>query len=298
MVALAKHLQIARSCKTEHEEAPINVGMTRQTKCNRAFLLEIGVALTSSNRGNPVLDGACSGEYSHDLMSKEFLRPASVWVIVPAFEEASIIGTVVTQLMALGHTVLVVDDGSRDQTATVATGCGAHVVRHPVNLGQGAALQTGIEFALWKGAAHIITFDADGQHRASDIGILLAPLLTGQADFTLGSRQLGMLIGAPRGRRLLLSAATLFMRVTTGLKLTDAHNGLRGMTRRGASAIRLRQNRMAHASEIISQIAASKLCFVEVPVTVDYNDYSLAKGQRSFDAVRIVIDLAAGFMRR
>jgi len=188
---------------------------------------------------------------------------------------------------------VVVDDGSRDATAEAAARAGADVLRHPLNLGQGAALQTGIEYALLRGAERIVTFDADGQHRPQDVAVLLNALSAENADFVLGSRFLGSAVAMPPLRRLILRAATWFTRLTTGLNVTDAHNGLRAMSRRGASAIRLRQNRMAHASEILHQIAASGLKYVEAPVTIEYSRYSLAKGQRASEFVVILLDLFA-----
>jgi polyprenyl-phospho-N-acetylgalactosaminyl synthase len=216
-----------------------------------------------------------------------------VWVVVPAYNEARVIAGIIAELKWDAHRIVVVDDGSSDSTAAVAAECDAVVLRHPINLGQGAALQTGIEFALARGAEFIVTFDADGQHRTAEIGRLIDALETHRADFALGSRFLGSAVNIPPLRRMLLRAATLFTRLTTGLALTDAHNGLRAMTRRGALRIRLRQNRMAHASEILGQIAASGLKFVEVPVTIDYSSYSLAKGQRSGDLIVILLDLFA-----
>ena len=216
------------------------------------------------------------------------LKPeGGVWVVVAAYNEARVIGGVIAELRRDSHRIVVVDDGSSDMTARVAAECGAIVLQHPINLGQGAALQTGIEFALLRSAEVIVTFDADGQHRVGDIGKLVEALQKHRADFALGSRFLGAAVNIPPLRRMLLRAATLFTRVTTGLRLTDAHNGLRAMTRRGAQRIRLRQNRMAHASEILGQIAASGLKFVEVPVTIEYSGYSLTKGQRSGDLIII-----------
>ena len=221
-----------------------------------------------------------------------------IWVVAAAYNEARVIERVIADVRRCGFSAVLVDDGSSDATAEVAERAGAVVVRHSVNLGQGAALQTGIEFALRKGADVIVTFDADGQHRATDIAGLVDALAQHGADYALGSRFLGGAVNLSPVRRLLLKAATWFTRTTSGLSLTDTHNGLRAMTRRGASAIHLRQNRMAHASEILNQIAASELKYVEVPVTIEYSAYSLAKGQRLGDALSILVDLLARRLHR
>jgi polyprenyl-phospho-N-acetylgalactosaminyl synthase len=229
------------------------------------------------------------------------MRPApnkSIWVIVPAFNEAAIIGRVVGDLVERSYAVAVVDDGSDDGTGMTARAAGSAVVTHPFNLGQGAALQTGIQFALLQGADYLVTFDADGQHRITDIVGLIEALVAKNADFALGSRFLGTAIDMPASRRLLLKAATRFTRMTTGLRISDTHNGLRAMTRRGASQIRLRQNRMAHASEILHAIARSGLRYVEVPVTIDYSAYSLAKGQQLMNSLRILVDLSVRSLHR
>ena len=221
------------------------------------------------------------------------MRFPNVWVVIAAYNEGQVIADVIAGLRQTSHRIVVVDDGSADATADRAQIAGATVVRHPINLGQGAALQTGIEFALANGAEFVVTFDADGQHRAADIAVMLDALRKNRADFALGSRFLGTELHVPALRRLVLRAATWFTRVTTGLRVSDAHNGLRAMTRRGAGVIRLRQNRMAHASEILDQIGSSGLNYVEVPVTIDYSRYSMAKGQRSSELVTILLDLFA-----
>jgi glycosyltransferase involved in cell wall biosynthesis len=218
---------------------------------------------------------------------------AQVHVVIAAYNEGQVIARVVADVKHAGYPVVVIDDGSRDETAEIARAAGATVIKHPFNLGQGAALQTGIEYALAQAAELIVTFDADGQHRVSDISRLTDALANERADFALGSRFLGQAPNLPPFRRLVLHAATLFTRLTTGLRLTDTHNGLRAMTRRGAAAIRLRQNRMAHASECLSQIGSSGLRYVERPVTIEYTAYSLAKGQGIGDAVLILLDLFA-----
>jgi glycosyltransferase involved in cell wall biosynthesis len=228
-----------------------------------------------------------------DQMQMKPISAVQVHVVIAAFNEASVIARVVADVRLAGYPVCVVDDGSRDETAGIAGAAGAVVIKHPINLGQGAALQTGIEHALAQGAEVIVTFDADGQHRAADIARLVQALVDERVDFALGSRFLGHSPNLPPLRRLMLKAATLFTRLTTGLALTDTHNGLRAMTRRGAAAIRLRQNRMAHASELLSQIGDSGLRYVERPVTIEYTAYSLAKGQNMQDAVFVLLDLFA-----
>jgi polyprenyl-phospho-N-acetylgalactosaminyl synthase len=222
----------------------------------------------------------------------------SIWVVCPAFNEARTLSGVLSGLTAQGYRVVVVDDGSRDSTRQIAESVAAAVVSHPVNLGQGAALATGIAFALARGADYLVTFDSDGQHRVPDIARLIAALKASGADYALGSRFLAGKQRMPLLRKMLLRAATAFTALSTGLRLTDTHNGLRAMTRRGAAALDLRQNRMAHASEILAEIARSGLAYVEVPVTIDYTEYSLAKGQRASDALTILLDLFARKLHR
>ena len=234
------------------------------------------------------------------MTSKHRKKPdtRSIWIVVAAFNEAAVLSPIVSDLVRRSYRVVVVDDGSHDATGQIAFSAGATVVTHPVNLGQGAALQTGIKFALQQGAGYVVTFDADGQHRPSDIARLIDALVDRDAAYALGSRFLGSSRGMPFGRRFLLQAAIWLTRVMTGLHLTDTHNGLRAMTQEGASRISLRQNRMAHASELLEQIAASGLRHVEVPVTIDYTRYSLAKGQRFSDSLAILFDLSAQKLHR
>lgn len=217
-----------------------------------------------------------------------------IWVVVPAYNEARVIGGVVEELVARGHRVVVVDDGSGDDTPDVAHRAGAVVLRHAVNRGQGAALQTGIAYALHRGAEHIVTFDSDGQHAAEDVDALVAPLLAGRADVTLGSRFIGSSEGMPGGRKAMLALAVIFTRVASGARVTDTHNGLRAFTRAAAAKLDIRLDRMAHASEILDQIIRQEMRYEEVPVHVRYTDYSRRKGQSSFAALRILADYVVG----
>ena len=226
------------------------------------------------------------------------MRRRHIWVVIAAYNEVAVIARVVGEVRRCGYTVLLIDDGSTDATAATAEKAGAVVIRHPVNLGQGAALQTGIEYALREGADVIVTFDADGQHRVADIEVLIDAMAKHTVDFVFGSRVLGGAINLPPTRQLLLKAATWFTRMTSGLSVTDTHNGLRAMTPRGARAIRLRQNRMAHASEFLNQVSASRLKYIEVPVTIEYSAYSLAKGQKLGNSLSILVDLSAQSLHR
>jgi len=223
---------------------------------------------------------------------------SGVYVVVPAYNEESTIGAVVEDLRAAYANVLVVDDGATDGTHEVAKRAGAIVLRHVINRGQGAALQTGMRLALLRGAEYIVTFDADGQHRVEDIARLLEPIRAGQCDIALGSRFLSDESKVPAGRRLMLRCAVWFTRIVHRMPLTDAHNGLRAFSRRAAQRIDLKLDRMAHASELIDQIRASGLPFREVPVVVRYTPYSLQKGQRLRGAFRIVLHYLLGRVLR
>lgn len=223
---------------------------------------------------------------------------AGTWVVIPAWNESASIGTVVRGVLPYAEGVVVVDDASVDDTRLLALEAGAVVLRHPVNLGQGAALQTGISHALAEGARYIVTFDADGQHAAGEIDRMLEALRAANVDVALGSRFKGTTVGMPRARRVLLKLAVVFTRLTTGLKLSDSHNGFRAFTADAARQLRIRQNRMAHASEILEQIGQRGMRFVEVPVTISYTEYSKLAGQKNTDSLNIVLDLLANWIRK
>jgi glycosyltransferase involved in cell wall biosynthesis len=220
----------------------------------------------------------------------------NIWIIVPAYNESARLDRTLQGVRELYPNVVVVDDGSCDETSLVARRAGAWVLRHVLNCGQGAALQTGIDFALRQGAEFLVTFDADGQHNPREIQDLLAPLRQNQADVALGSRFLGQAVDMPSSRRLILKLGVLFTRLVSRIKVSDTHNGLRAFTRQAAGQIKLRQNRMAHASEILDQIRHSHLRFVEIPVTIRYSPETLAKGQSSLGAVKIAGELLLGRM--
>jgi len=215
------------------------------------------------------------------------------FVVIAAHNEARVIRASVEPLLALGYSVVVVDDASTDDTSARLRGMPLHVLRHRINLGQGAALQTGMEFACAHAARFIVHFDADGQHNPADIDALLAPLRAGEADVVLGSRFLRAEDRArvPARRRTLLRAGVVVNGLLTGVWLSDAHNGMRAMTAGAAARIDMRENRFAHASEILQLIRRAHLRCVERPTTIVYTVYSMEKGQSALNAVKIVFDL-------
>jgi polyprenyl-phospho-N-acetylgalactosaminyl synthase len=223
-----------------------------------------------------------------------------VYVVIPAFNEEKNIGRVVRDLfeqqarvknidLEIGELkVVVVDDGSLDNTGKLAKTAGAIVIQHAVNRGQGAALQTGNEFALKKGAQIIIHFDADGQFNASDLVPALKLLKSNSLDVILGSRFLDNRSKVPFLKKYLLLPTAIKINTSfTGLKLTDAHNGFRILTRQAAKKITIHQDKMAHNSEIVSQIKEYKLNFAEFPVEVFYHRF----GQGLVGGVRVLWDL-------
>lgn len=226
------------------------------------------------------------------------LAKRHVVAVVPAYNEGDAVVDVLHECLRHVDRVVLVDDASSDGTSLRAARPGIDVLRHPVNLGQGAALQTGILHALAHGATHVVTLDADGQHDPSQIARMFAEMDAAGADVALGSRFKGEAIGMPPVRRLVLRLAVLFTRATTGLDVTDCHNGFRVFTASAARQLRIRQNRMAHASEILEEIARKRMPYVEVPVTIRYTDYSKAKGQSSFNSFNILLDLILHWLRK
>lgn len=215
-----------------------------------------------------------------------------VWLVVPLYNEAPVIGDVVRSAREVFPNVVCVDDGSADDSVAQAAHAGAVVVRHPVNLGQGAALQTGFEYALSDpGMRWVVTFDADGQHQVSDVLEMLEKARTENLDVVFGSRFLDDRTEAGLAKRLVLRTAVAYTNLTTHTRLTDAHNGLRVMSRDVVSRLQITQNRMAHASELVQQIGAMDVRYAESPTHILYTDYSRAKGQSLWNAVNILVEL-------
>ncbi|MEH3141481.1 MAG: glycosyltransferase family 2 protein [Mycobacterium kyogaense] len=219
-----------------------------------------------------------------------------VWIVIPAYREATVIEDVIGEVRAVFANVVCVDDGSTDGTGDAALRAGAHVITHPVNLGQGAAIQTGVEYARARPeAALFATFDADGQHRVDDVVSMIDHLRAVEVDLVVGSRFAGGPTQTPPLKRLILRSAAILSRRNRSLGLTDAHNGLRVFNRRVADELDLTISGMGHAGEFIALAHENGWRVAEVPVDIRYTDYSKAKGQPLLNGVNIVFD---GLLRR
>ena len=219
-------------------------------------------------------------------------RYQDVWIVVPAYNEASVIGDVISDIRTIFGNVVCVDDGSKDSTGDLALRAGAHVVSHPVNLGQGAAIQTGVEYARSRPGAQVFaTFDADGQHRLKDVVAMIDRLSGDQLDMVVGTRFASPAANKPPlVKRIILRTAAMLSPSSRALKLTDAHNGLRVFNKKVADELNITMSGMSHASEIIALAVENGWRVAEEPVEILYTDYSKSKGQPLLNGVNIVFD--------
>jgi glycosyltransferase involved in cell wall biosynthesis len=215
-----------------------------------------------------------------------------VFIVIAAYNEQNSVPKVIKELQKAGYKdIVVVDDGSKDKTFEAALNAGATVLQHIINRGQGAALKTGIDYALEQGADIIVTFDADGQHRVEDIPAMIKPVAGGKVDVTFGSRFLTKKSqeNVPFVRKACLKGGILVLWLFYGVRMTDAHNGFRALSRNAAEKIRITSDRMAHASEIVEEVHRLDLKYREVPVVIRYTEETLKKGHGSFmEGVRIL----------
>jgi glycosyltransferase involved in cell wall biosynthesis len=222
---------------------------------------------------------------------------SDAWIVIPAFNEAAVIDEVIAGVRSVFDHVVCVDDGSTDGTGDVALRAGAHLVRHPVNLGQGAAIQTGVEYARRQPGAQIFaTFDADGQHRVKDVAAMVDRLRAGDVDVVIGTRFAAESEGSrpPLLKRIVLQTAARLSRRGRRLGLTDTNNGLRVFNKTVADGLNITMSGMSHANEFVLLIAENHWRVAEEPVEVLYTEYSKSKGQPLLNGVNIIFD---GFLR-
>lgn len=228
-----------------------------------------------------------------------------IYIVIPAYNEEKNIVAVIGDLLKYGYKIVVIDDCSKDNTWDVLQNLPVIKLKHKINRGQGAALQTGTEFALQNNASIIVHFDGDGQFLASEIESVIKPIVNNEVDIVLGSRFLNSKFqacswpgpGIPNSKNIpflkkyiILPVARIINYFFTGLNLTDAHCGFRAMNKITAEKINITQDRMSHNTEIVAQIKKNNLKYKEVPVTVIYKEF----GQGVSGGFRILRELILG----
>ena len=215
-----------------------------------------------------------------------------VCVIVPFYNEEEVIEKVLTELIISNYQVLAIDDGSTDKSNEIVRKMNCVLLRHPSNFGQGAALQTGISFArLTPKIEYYVTFDSDGQHQVSDIIHVLKPLENSETDFVFGTRFRDDKTKFPLLKRIVLMAAIKYTQLSTGVTITDTHNGFRAFNKVAANKINLNFSGMTHASEFVEKAGQSGLRIKEIPVHILYTKYAKRKGQSLWNSINILTDL-------
>lgn len=196
-------------------------------------------------------------------------------VLIPAYNEEKTILDVVRRAQHYADEIVVIDDGSDDQSGAIARNVGVTVLTHILNRGLGSALRTGFAYALIKNAACVITLDADGQHDPHDIVRLLQKINEG-FDVVIGSR-MSARTEMPLSRVIANKIGTFFSPNT--ISCTDTQSGLRCFRGEALKKMNLCGERMEISSEIIDEISHQSLRYAEIPIRAMYTHYSLSKGQ-------------------
>jgi glycosyltransferase involved in cell wall biosynthesis len=220
------------------------------------------------------------------------MEHANSVIIIPVYNEEEVIKEVIVDVLSKFKNVICIDDGSTDNSISKIAETKATLIKHPLNLGQGAAIQTGLDYALKKDKIqYFITYDADGQHNLHDVETMLKIIKKDDLDIVLGSRFLGKAENIPNFKKIILKLAVIFTNRTSGLKLTDTHNGLRVFNRKVAESLNITMPDFSHASEVLERIAQKKFTYKEVPITIVYTEYSRKKGQSLLNAINISFDV-------
>lgn len=222
-------------------------------------------------------------------------------IIVPALNESKVISEVLSglprKIIGINNLeILVVDDGSGDDTSKIAKEAGVNVVRHIVNRGLGAAIKTGLTWAKKENADLAITFDSDGQHNPGDIPKLVGPIVKNQADLVIGSR-FKVRQNIPADRLILNWLANLTTYLIFGVASSDSQSGLRAFSREAMNLIDYRADRMEFSTEILVEAKRNNLKVQEVPISAIYTEYSRKKGQSNLNAFPVFVRILLKFLR-
>lgn len=223
-------------------------------------------------------------------------------IAIPAFNEETTLKDVISKIpkkltQVKRRDILVVDDGSVDKTGKIAVSSGAIVVKHVINCGLGAAIGSAFSFAKNNNYDLLVTLDADGQHDPQNISDLLRPIISGKADVVIGSR-LKNSRNMPVDRLIINVLANFFTYLISGVITSDSQSGFRAFSKKAIGKINVITQRMEVSSEIFREIHQNKLRYKEVSIKPVYTDYSLNKGQSSFNAPFVIYKLLIRLARR
>ncbi len=216
-----------------------------------------------------------------------------IYIILPSYNEQRTLKNVVTELVERDFKVLIIDDGSKDNTPEIANMlCNKypeHVshYRHAINLGLGGAIKTGIKAALKKHADIMITFDADGQHNPDDLYNMYPPLQEGSADIVIGARDFDDM---PRSRKFGNTLMNYITYMFKGIMVKDSQSGLRAFSKETARKLDLKSPQYGVSSEIIGEIKREKLRLIEVPMTTIYDKHTMEKGTNTLVGIKIIFE--------
>lgn len=215
-----------------------------------------------------------------------------VYIVIPAKDEGSRVNRVIQKTRLAGfENIVIVNDGSSDNTAAVAEAYGAIVLNHTINLGPGAATQTGIDYAVSQNAKIIVTMDADEQHSPSDIQRLVETIEREQVDVVIGSRFLKKDNTIPTMRIIYNKIANIITYGLTGIWVTDSQSGMKAFGAKFAQESRLHFSGFEFCVEIIRNIGMHKATYTEIPINVMYSKETMEKGQSFFTGVRMLVKL-------
>ena len=204
----------------------------------------------------------------------------NIYIIVPAFNESKVLEKNLKNLKKYFDNIIVVDDGSTDNTLEIINRLGLISIHHPINLGQGAAIKSGFNFVKKLNNIHgVITFDADGQHSPADANIFANEILTSDKDIIFGSRFINHSNNVPLIKKFILKIATKLSNIILKMNLSDTHNGLKAFKIDSLNKINITIDRYAFETEMLMQISKQKLSYKELHTEIVYTPYSLKKGQ-------------------
>jgi UDP-N-acetylglucosamine---dolichyl-phosphate N-acetylglucosaminyltransferase len=223
---------------------------------------------------------------SNSSKAKHADKSLRIIILIPAFNEAKVIGDVIQKIKKHGYpNIVVIDDKSTDETAAVAKSAGAKVITHKVNLGAGGATRTGLEYAKTHKFDYAVTLDADGQHDPAEIKKLLE--VAPHYDVVIGSRMIKPK-GMPFPRLILNFGGSVFTWILYGVYVKDSQSGFKVFNKNALHKIKIIMTRFEFCSELLYRIRKAKLSFVEVPIRTIYTEYSLSKGQHALNALKMI----------